>query len=229
MTIDPDADLDATDRENLLSVVRAIANASSGSGSPQIPADAHEVRIRETLERFWANRMAEDAADIAFAESVGAIVTEGPWENVPEIRVAYVGVTLGGERVELKAIPSFWRHQPARIGSIRVHQGEGKTIARRIYLGRDIPGAVVGKAGGTAPVEAYGLVDGREFYFRSRGDSWQMRIADTDAIRSPEWVYRESCGTWPEAGRISEDAAYDFIEKAIEHFRSGMPSMAREQ
>ncbi len=204
-------------------------SSSDASDKPPVSEATQDIYLRETLERIWATRAAEDAADIAFAESVGAIVTEGPWENVPAIRVAYVGVTLSGEQVKLEVVPSFWRYQPTRIGSITVHFGEGKLIARRIYLGREIPGAVVGIAGGIAPVQAYGLVDGKEFYFRSRGDSWQMHIGDTDVIRTPEWFYRENYGTWPDAGGISEDEAYNFIELAIAHFRSGYPTMVRER
>ncbi|WP_428425862.1 hypothetical protein [Pararhizobium sp.] len=203
-------------------------NCSDASDGPSVSEAVQDIQLKETLKRIWATRAAEDAADIAFAESVGAIVTEGPWENVPAIRVAYVGVTLRGDHVTLEAIPSFWRYQPPRIGSLTIHHGEGQLIAWRVYLGREIPGALVGIAGGIAPVQAYGLVDGKEFYFRSRGDSWQMQIGDADVIRTPEWFYQENYGTWPEAGGISEDQAYNFIEKAIEHFRSGLPTMVRE-
>ncbi len=203
-------------------------NSSDASDRPPASETAEDIHLKGPLERIWATRAAENAADIAFAESVGAIVTEGPWENVPAIRVAYVGVTLNGDHVKLEAIPSFWRYQPPQTGLLTIHHGEGQLFARRIYLGREIPGALVGIAGGIAPIQAYGLVDGKEFYFRSRGDSWQMHIGDADVIRTPAWFYQEHYGTWPEAGGISEDQAYNFIEKAIEHFRSGLPTMVRE-
>lgn len=204
-------------------------SSPSGSDEPPILKQPYDTYLTESLKRMWATREAEDAADIAFAESVGAIVTEGPWENAPAIRIAYVGVTLSGAHVKLEAMPSFWRYQPPKVGSMTVHSGEGQLIARRIYLGRDILGAVVGAAGGIAPVQAYGLVDGKEFYFRSRGESWQMHIGDADVIKAPEWFYQEKYGTWPEAGGISKDQAYNFIEKAIGHFRSGSLTMVRER
>ena len=40
----------------------------------------------------------------------------------------------------------------------------------------DLSGVIIDGIGGYCPVQGSGLVDGSEFYFRSRGDSWSMSI-----------------------------------------------------
>ena len=49
-----------------------------------------------------------------------------------------------------------------------------------------------------------------------------MSIGGT--VATPDWYYEEPFGTWPEAGSISDDQAYDFIAKAADKFRSGVPT-----
>lgn len=73
--------------------------------------------------------------------------------------------------------------------------------------------------GGNCPVQAEGTIDGKEFYFRARYDSWSLSIGD-DPIGSVEWEYEEPYGTPDgyDAGWMSEDEARAFISKAAKKY-----------
>ena len=167
--------------------------------------------------------------DLEFARATGTIFVEGPWDGLVR-DVAYLGIE-SGERVPLKQLAGRWRYEPTKVllgnkDSYLVPQGP---IVVRIELGRDVDGAVIRRPYGNTPVQSDGVVDGQDFYFRSRGDLWQMHIGGDDIFWSPTWFYQEECGTWPEAGMISTDQAHDFIEKAFALYRSGSPSMVKER
>jgi hypothetical protein len=183
-------------------------------------------------ERAKKSRI-EQEGDIAFALENGAIVIEGPWDDLPAQKVAYVGVDITGRREALAAINSNWRFSP--VGKpIVTDSGAGEmkvvlrdlpdVIAIRIPLGRSMPGMVVGRAHGRAPVQSYGVIDGRDYYFRSRGEHWSMSIGASAS--KPDWYYEERYGTWPEAGSISDDQVYNFIAEAASKFRAGAPTAA---
>ena len=76
--------------------------------------------------------------------------------------------------------------------------------------------------GGNCPVQAEGTIDGRPFYFRSRGEHWSMSIGGDDVVYDPEWHYEEEYGPWPDAGWISDDQAMAFIEKAAGLYRAAV-------
>lgn len=84
---------------------------------------------------------------------------------------------------------------------------------------------VIEYLGGKCPVQGEGEVDGEEFYFRSRGDSWSMSIGGPDVIGEPKWYYEEDYGQWPDAGWISEDEALSFIRKAADLYRASLRSL----
>ena len=205
-----------------------------------------EVDPLSVMSRRYADATAEDLAalskaladqranDEAFARANDAIVTEGPWDGVPAQLVAYIGIAEDGERVRLSAIAKTWHYAPF-MGSYRPDEASqplkitriaaaGSVLVKRILLGRPIPGMVVGRAGGSAPVQSHGVIDGKDYYFRSRGEHWSMSIGG-QTHASPDWYHEERCGTWPDAGSISSEQAYDFIAKAAEKFRSGVPTM----
>ena len=83
----------------------------------------------------------------------------------------------------------------------------------------------IGKPYGNCPVQAEGVVDGHDFYFRARGDSWSLGIGGEDPVAAPLWYYEEAYGVWPEAGYISDDQAYEFIQEAIKLFRAGVATV----
>lgn len=69
--------------------------------------------------------------------------------------------------------------------------------------------------GGNCPVQAWGTVGGKKFYFRARGEHWSMAIGGADPVCSPEWEWTEKYGPWPEAGFMPAYKALGFIAKAI--------------
>ena len=74
--------------------------------------------------------------------------------------------------------------------------------------------------GGNCPVQAEGFIDGKEFYFRARGESWRMNIGG-DVVLDPEWTYEEDYGDLPfAAGWMTKDEAWAFIKKAADLYRS---------
>jgi hypothetical protein len=171
--------------------------------------------------------------DIEFAREHDAIVVEGPWEGAPQQQqqVAYVGIDMDGRRTKLPAICARWRFDPVvtrtSSGTIWRRRTPGEVVAVRVYLGRQLPGMVVGRPQGQVPVQAYGVIDGKDYYFRSRGEHWSMSIGSS--IAAPDWYYEEPYGTWPEAGSISEDQAYEFIAVAASKFRAGVPTMTEHR
>lgn len=78
--------------------------------------------------------------------------------------------------------------------------------------------------GGNCPVQAEGTVNGKEFYFRARGDSWSMQIGGEDVVGDPEWEYEEDYGEGPyDAGWMTEDEARAFLQQAAELYAAAHP------
>jgi hypothetical protein len=76
--------------------------------------------------------------------------------------------------------------------------------------------------GGNCPVQAEGVIDGQDFYFRARGSKWSMSIGGRDIILNPKWYYEEPYreeGSF-DAGWMTESEAFGFICFAIEMFRN---------
>jgi hypothetical protein len=67
--------------------------------------------------------------------------------------------------------------------------------------------------GGNCPVQAEGSIDGKRFYFRARGASWQFVVAETDAeiFDKPLFTTEADYGPWPEAGWMPQHEAVHFI------------------
>ncbi len=98
-----------------------------------------------------------------------------------------------------------------------------------------------GSIGGTCPVQGYGTVDGHQWCFRARGNTWEMVIADghddqldcyvhNDPSSKPGWWIREAWGTWPEAGYMPLATAWEKIEQAISALRAGkLPRCGEKQ
>ena len=84
------------------------------------------------------------------------------------------------------------------------------------------PEIVITCLGGNCPVQAEGTIDGKPFYFRSRGEHWSMSIGGEDVVGNPEWRHEEEYGDGPfEAGWITEDEAREFIKKSAGRFHMG--------
>ena len=82
---------------------------------------------------------------------------------------------------------------------------------------------------GFIPVQGFGRVDGHPWYFRARGDTWKIEIAEDRALseqslpivafgRGAGWLVQ---GFWENASYIDEADAWGLIEAAFTGFRSG--------
>jgi hypothetical protein len=89
-------------------------------------------------------------------------------------------------------------------------------------------GLVIDFLGGNCPVQGEGFVDGKEFYFRARGERWSMSIGGTDVVMNPEWYYEQDFGEAPfDAGWMEEAEARGFIDQAVALYREAMPDHGR--
>lgn len=76
--------------------------------------------------------------------------------------------------------------------------------------------------GGYAPVQAFGEIAGKPFYFRARGDTWRLIIAERDpvdafcGIEKPLFEYSERYGTGKfDASYMNSGIALQFIHQSL--------------
>lgn len=84
------------------------------------------------------------------------------------------------------------------------------------------PEVTIRYIGGNCPVQAEGTVDGKQFYFRARGDSLQMSVHDTDPLCDDAWFFEQGYRQWPEAGWIAEDLARLWIAFALAEWKNAV-------
>ncbi|MFS2177494.1 hypothetical protein ACCC98_16360 [Rhizobium pisi] len=184
--------------------------------------------------KFYNQRTADD---LAWANANATPVNEGPWDDVPAVRVFYIGINMAGERVRLPQISSFWRYRPSSIqlavsGDRALHQSyyvtgrPGAIDVVRIELGPSMPGILIERPKGSQPVQSTGLIDGKDFYFRESDGFWSLSVGGADVVDQPEWYYEEEHDAPDE---LSEEAVYGLIAKGAALLRSGTPTMAVEQ
>jgi hypothetical protein len=86
-----------------------------------------------------------------------------------------------------------------------------------------------GNVFGNVPVQGKGQVNGLPWYFRARYECWTFSIAatpDGDPVKTlfggPGWNVEEPFGAEPfEAGWMSEETAWGFIEASLTRFLQG--------
>lgn len=79
--------------------------------------------------------------------------------------------------------------------------------------------------GGACPVQGEGTVDGRECYYRSRGEGWQFHVAapgSEDVFGDDAWSHSERCYVWPDGGWVSADVSRACIAQGVAAFRASM-------
>jgi hypothetical protein len=82
------------------------------------------------------------------------------------------------------------------------------------------PDIQIAMIGGQCPVQAEGTIDGKPFYFRARGQHWELRIGD-DPMAATAWSHRQAYGNEPyAAGWMTEDEARKFIVEAAKSFHT---------
>ncbi len=83
--------------------------------------------------------------------------------------------------------------------------------------------------GGNCPVQAEGTIEGRRFYFRSRGSMWSLEIAPSGVVGDYlSWPADENCwehfeewgDTQYAAGWMPDDVAREMIEKGASIWRA---------
>jgi len=87
----------------------------------------------------------------------------------------------------------------------------------------------VGILRGYVPVQGEGIIDGKPWYFRARGDSWSLSISENTGGSPIEvrwgnesgWYYEDNWGEWPDAGYMSYEEAWKIIEDCFVKFRAG--------
>ncbi|MBY5819907.1 hypothetical protein HFN60_30410 [Rhizobium leguminosarum] len=78
---------------------------------------------------------------------------------------------------------------------------------------------------GMVPVQAHGKIDGHFFYFRARGAEWRIEIGGSDDGKQlPIFWHSEEWGTWPDAGYMSQDQAFELIKQGAAMFRDQKPT-----
>jgi hypothetical protein len=79
---------------------------------------------------------------------------------------------------------------------------------------------IVDYIGGNCPVQAEGVIDGKPFYFRARGEHWSMGVGG-EPVCSPEWEHVEEWGDGQyAAGWMPEEVAHQMIAKAVAMYRA---------
>jgi hypothetical protein len=84
-------------------------------------------------------------------------------------------------------------------------------------------GYVIDWLGGYCPVQAEGSVDGHQMYFRARGAQWSLDIGEPYGQEPPLFWHVEEWGTWPDAGYMPDEVAFEMIDKAVEAYRDAKP------
>ena len=85
--------------------------------------------------------------------------------------------------------------------------------------------------GGSCPVQASGTIDGKEFYFRSRGQGWSFAVAanagidpvDINATSEQGFYLEESYGEGLyDAGFMPVEEAKEIINRCVEKFKNSV-------
>ncbi|MGO7899540.1 hypothetical protein ACC719_18960 [Rhizobium ruizarguesonis] len=175
--------------------------------------------------------------DLAWATANVTPVSEGPRGNVPGVHIFYIGINKAGERIRLPQISSYWRYKPSDVQLAKsddrdpdaLHQsdyipGTGPGVVR-IELGRSMPGILIERPKGSQPIQATGLIDGKDFYFRESDGFWSLSVGGAEIVERPDWYYEEEHDA---ADELSEEAVYSLVAKGAALFRKGTPTMATE-
>lgn len=82
-------------------------------------------------------------------------------------------------------------------------------------------GASLDYLGGNCPVQAEGTVDGQPYYFRARGNAWELWIGQSaDWWSDRAWSIERDYGSWPDAGWMPRHEALGFIVEGVVAYRA---------
>lgn len=76
---------------------------------------------------------------------------------------------------------------------------------------------------GACPVQGEGTVDGREAYYRSRGEGWQFHVAgpSQDVFADDAFVYEERRYFFPDGGWVAPRVSEACIRRGVLAYRQG--------
>ncbi len=188
----------------------------------------------QNREAYWVALAKRNAEDRAWALANVVPVVEGPWGSIASKKVYYFGIDVTGERVTLPKVSNLWRWSPIDVQI--PHSGRapdanyvlpsGAEVVVPIQLGPLMPGILIERPTGEQPIQATGSIDGKDFYFRERDGYWSLSIGGADIIAKPEWYHEEGDYTLDVP---DTDAVYKFIARVAGQYRSGAPTMAKNQ
>lgn len=99
--------------------------------------------------------------------------------------------------------------------------------ARRVRTARDSRGELSEETleiewGGQCPVQGHGLLDGREIYYRSRGEGWSLQVAPPggDVWDDSAWIFGRQEYFFPDGGWVHPDVTAACIREAVAHWRA---------
>lgn len=92
----------------------------------------------------------------------------------------------------------------------------GEAVIRAEAMGLKIK-----SKGGNCPVQIDGWIDGNFFYFRARGDNYQVHICgkEEDLFNNELYYADYDWGEWPEAGWMDLDVAIHRLCDEIDKWR----------
>ncbi len=84
---------------------------------------------------------------------------------------------------------------------------------------------------GFCPVQAYGVIEGKKFYFRARWAHWSVSVYDREEdFMTPDWYYEESYTEMGPlgAGWMELDDARAFLDRTLQAYMAGVTTMKYE-
>ncbi|MBP2563377.1 hypothetical protein J2857_006176 [Neorhizobium galegae] len=157
---------------------------------------------------------------------------ERDWSSLEGAKAYSLSGDFGSNKRVVEEIAAILRtemesRQQALLSAI-LEQPEPETISD--LVGNDGPnhiadGIRVIGIFGMAPVQAHGQIDGHFFYFRARGAEWKIEIGGSDDGKQlPFFWHSEEWGSWPDAGYMSQDQAFELIKQGAAMFREQRPT-----
>jgi hypothetical protein len=74
---------------------------------------------------------------------------------------------------------------------------------------------LTGRFGGHCPVQGYGEIDGKHWYFRARGAYWSFEVYADLNRETVYWEYGEDYGSEYEASYMPEEDVLKCLEKSV--------------
>jgi hypothetical protein len=74
---------------------------------------------------------------------------------------------------------------------------------------------LTGRFGGECPVQGYGEIDGKHWYFRARCDYWSFEVYENLNRKTVYWKYGEDYGSEYDASYMPDEDVLNCLEKSV--------------